>query len=1083
MNNNIQRKSLEKILLVNWSRFAAETIKINNSVLFAGVNGTGKSTILDAIIYAITGCKQFNKAADDKERTVLDYVRGDTKSNGGNRFLRHGQIVSYIALEFFSELENTRFVTGVYIESPDEISVKSYWFVRKDAAIEDFNFFERKNGKIIPTVKSELCINGERLKSGSFLNQTNGVDQVLRALGLRNCKPSEYAGKLLKMMAIKPERDINTFIRESVLIEKPVNAIEQIREGKQKFDELISKYNSIIKQKEMLENLENKNTVYEKARRNAEIKQYIAFYQDVRAKEILKELHKRKREQCSSELERLQSEIETFEQKEESARKNLDNAQRKYDDQDFDGTIGDLERKRSEISNEIKRAEKEKASISQLQESVSALLSNHALELTADDDKIIHKLSSEAIDSKRKYSALLDFNNQIITARNRLRQTAFDLKHQSAEYEGQLEELSNDIRKLENKMRAFPPDVEKSRRKLQDKLRSQGINIDVHILAELVTKVTRLEWQQAIECFMGRDRYALVVEDKYVAAARDAYKALGLNFPRLVLSDKIRSSDTEVCSLASLLEVKNPEGRKYINFHFNHIHLCADMKELHEHSTGGVTMDGYRATGHSMDRMELSKTNYTLGEDAIRLELERKKDLKAQTQKLRDEKEEQLRVVNENLSELEKVDFHTDKYRFEVVAEFKRLKSNYKATEDALDKLKSNPSFIALSDALDKAKSEYKEARANVNECSEKIVLCRKGVEDTKITIDKIAAEIYTAQNNLREYELIHMDIKAAALEEYNKKLSGHEDGIVLSENNVKNAEKDRSKVLEDLKKLQLNYCISVGGDISKCGEEYIGYYRERKYELTNIEAVETRQKLEDAKRNLQSTLVTDLVAQVYENIKDAKREIDNINTELETLPFGNDIYKFKADKRPDKTAFFKIAERLSPTDGNQLSLFNEPNEALESDISEFMDIILLDGDDAEYEDYRSYLEYNMEIHNTYTNESFYLSKKQGSASNGEKQTPFFIILAASLMQCYPRNVNCARLALIDEAFAALSGERIEQLVKYFEQNGFQVIYAAPPNKINSIGSYISSTISLVETGAYTKVVEGLIDEIIDKSE
>lgn len=123
-----------------------------------------------------------------------------------------------------------------------------------------------------------------------------------------------------------------------------------------------------------------------------------------------------------------------------------------------------------------------------------------------------------------------------------------------------------------------------------------------------------------------------------------------------------------------------------------------------------------------------------------------------------------------------------------------------------------------------------------------------------------------------------------------------------------------------------------------------------------------------------------------------------------------------------------------------------------------------------------------MEIKNN-KNESFDLSQKQGSASNGEKQTPFFIILAASLMQCYPRNVNCARLALIDEAFAALSGERIEQMVKYFELNGFQVLYAAPPNKIQSIGSYISSTISLVEVGRYTKVVEGLVDDIIERSE
>lgn len=101
--------------------------------------------------------------------------------------------------------------------------------------------------------------------------------------------------------------------------------------------------------------------------------------------------------------------------------------------------------------------------------------------------------------------------------------------------------------------------------------------------------------------------------------------------------------------------------------------------------------------------------------------------------------------------------------------------------------------------------------------------------------------------------------------------------------------------------------------------------------------------------------------------------------------------------------------------------------------------------------------------------------KKQGSASNGEKQTPYFIILAASLLQCYPKNVSCARLAFIDEAFSALSRERIEQMVKFFEDNKFQVIYAAPPEKIDSIGSHINSTISLCMKGKYTWAVEGLV--------
>ncbi len=105
------------------------------------------------------------------------------------------------------------------------------------------------------------------------------------------------------------------------------------------------------------------------------------------------------------------------------------------------------------------------------------------------------------------------------------------------------------------------------------------------------------------------------------------------------------------------------------------------------------------------------------------------------------------------------------------------------------------------------------------------------------------------------------------------------------------------------------------------------------------------------------------------------------------------------------------------------------------------------------------------------------LSKKQGSASNGEKQTPYFIILAASLMQFYPKNTCCARLAFIDEAFAALSRERIEQMVKYFESHDFQVIYAAPPEKIESIGQYIDTTVSIFTKDLYSHAIEGISNE------
>lgn len=109
----MNRKTATRLLLVQWSRFQNVCMDLEGSTLFTGVNGSGKSTVLDAMTYLLTGNTQFNKAAKDRDRTVLAYVRGDTKSNGAARYLRDGEIVSYIAMEFDSPTDNTRFVAGV----------------------------------------------------------------------------------------------------------------------------------------------------------------------------------------------------------------------------------------------------------------------------------------------------------------------------------------------------------------------------------------------------------------------------------------------------------------------------------------------------------------------------------------------------------------------------------------------------------------------------------------------------------------------------------------------------------------------------------------------------------------------------------------------------------------------------------------------------------------------------------------------------------------------------------------------------------------------------------------------------------
>ena len=99
-------------------------IELEGSTLVTGVNGSGKSTVLDAMTYLLTGNTQFNKAAKDRDRTVLGYVRGDTRSNGEARYLRNGSVVSYIAMEFSDPTLGVPLTVGVCIESPSEMCIR-----------------------------------------------------------------------------------------------------------------------------------------------------------------------------------------------------------------------------------------------------------------------------------------------------------------------------------------------------------------------------------------------------------------------------------------------------------------------------------------------------------------------------------------------------------------------------------------------------------------------------------------------------------------------------------------------------------------------------------------------------------------------------------------------------------------------------------------------------------------------------------------------------------------------------------------------------------------------------------------------
>ena len=390
--------------------------------------------------------------------------------------------------------------------------------------------------------------------------------------------------------------------------------------------------------------------------------------------------------------------------------------------------------------------------------------------------------------------------------------------------------------------------------------------------------------------------------------------------------------------------------------------------------------------------------------------------------------------------------------------------------------LKNSPDMLRAIQEIAMAEANVKATQqesARVNKALGKV---ESDQANNKHSIDSLNQSISARLESYQEILQRYQELEQEMLDVYNRAREQKGNCVVLDKNTVEKAESNLLRSIDALNKIQIEYNKIAERDLTLIGVEFIPFYREEYRDIANAKLDEAKNKLEDASTKLRNAFLHDFIAELKESIESAKDEIEIINRELKKIPFGLDIYQFKMEERPDRKIFFDICDNLE-------SFINEPDffnpqkasqDKFNADVQKFLDDILQQGsDEMEYSDYRSYFKYDMSIRRK-NGEEMNLSQKQGSASGGEKQTPYFIILAASLMQFYPKEKNCARVAFIDEAFSALSKERIEQMVKFLEENHFQVFYAAPPEKIDSIGSHIDNTVALYSDGKYTIAEEGI---------
>ena len=1080
---SMNRKTATKLLLVQWARFQNECIRLEGSTLLTGVNGSGKSTVLDAMTYLLTGNTQFNKAAKDRDRTVIGYVRGDTKSNGTERYLRTGEVISYIAMEFWSPLEQSFLVAGVCMESDNEIACKSSWFICRDARIDEINFTSVEGKRIRFTPKNELAVRGEKLRSADFLGRERGVEQVLRALGLR-CDASKYRSRLLKMMAFNPENNIDQFIQDCVLEPGKVDSLKELREQRRQFEHIKEMYENLRSSKAQLETVEQRTGEYEKKLRSLRIRELMLLYKDLREKEEEKKQEEIRLESLKTKKERLEIRQKELDKRHKEAGERCRIAENNDIFRGVRESIQALERQLEKLNEEKEKQENALALLMKLQAQISAILkwAEPFIEVEEEDRNCLVHLSEGGRQIEEKLRSYLRFKEQMQGQKQIFWEEEIHCGDRIRELDQELDELETEIKQLKSNQMVFPKNAETAKRIIYEELKQQGIQTDVRLFAELVQEVKDAEWRAAIETFLGRKRFYIIVDGQYCHKAMEVLERRKLHGVHVVITDKLPETAISAGSAAEMLVIPNVYARRYANYLLNGIHLCGSLEELHEYPRGGLMKNGMLAKSYAVSNMDLDGTEFCLGGDAIRLQLNRKEEAKKQKQEERKSNQKHREQSRRYRSGIEDVDWETAHYDFDAAASLEAVLERKERIRQDIDKMQSNPDFLAVMQEQQDAEREYEALGSAVKVIAGDIGSCKKDLEQSEAALKKAAGEICQLNQDYDRQCMQHLELKRPMLEEYEKLLKGKTGTWrAITKKTVMNLSTEVDACAKQMESAQIEYCKLAEIDINRRGTGYIPFYRDEYRNIANIKIEEAHNKLEEQGKRLESAFMNDFVAEINEAIRTAEDEIEGINRELKKIPFGNDTYRFVMTEKADRSVFFRICKKLEQYMNSPEIYMNSArdDEEMEHDIQEFMGVILEEEDETEYTDYRKYFTYDMKILSRQGSQEIEadLSKKQGSASNGEKQTPYFIILAASLLQYYPKQVCCARLAFIDEAFSALSRERIEQMVKYFEENQFQVFYAAPPEKISSIGAFIESTVSLVTSGRYTHAVEGLVKE------
>jgi uncharacterized protein YPO0396 len=1093
-------KQLTRIRLINWHLFENITITCQGTTYFIGINGVGKSTILDAIQFVLVGGQRdvkFNQAAmAGSQRSLTSYVRGELGTEG-QRFLR-GDATGVVALEFRNP-DGSYFVHGAVVDAyQDGRSPDVSYFIVNDAPLDDAWFF-RAQGQLFDSRAfrrhlEHFALPGPQARSQIFTRLEDYRFHLLNRLG--QLKES-FCAKIVKGLAFSPLTNIRDFVHSYLLDENLVDVkiLREQLETMRHFESLAADIRQRIDALSHIEELDQERSTQRRLRlTNGYIR---------RCSESDAHLAELKRYRL--ELDQKQVDLSRCELQRDELAERLTYARQVHFETKMKLETDTVAVRKRALEAEIAQAEGELTDMrrqeARLKHTMAGELSDARRLQTflAEDGLDIPESLSSFIASDAPHSmphaARLQTDLQSLgddyAARAALVENAGKQLRQEAE------QLQREIQQLRTGDRAVSYEAEAPQSSRLRRLLRAELNLPADQVVPLyeVLHVRDEAWQDAVEGILGRARFDLLVPPaRYDAAMRlyrrrrldDDLYGVGLPDTERILG---HTPSIHTNSLAAEVQTDHPAARAFIDLLLGGYVKCDSVEELREHRMA-VTRDCFVRRNFTASHMNPHHyQHWFIGERATPRQIEQREerldairqellDLQTRHAALRD----RLSLTRDKI--IRYVELAHDLLLLERLPELETRVTALRAELAALD-IESIETLIAEAAACE---VEVARLQKEMDALGEAIGGVKNRVETlSNETMPGLERRADEALQDARGFLLLENaeEMLEEVQKEYERRRQRQpvetvRDNATRYEAEYLSAEnRSRDRLREAKHSYSLAY--EFGYDQEENAARYLGE-RDR-YVESELPQYEAR--IAEQRALAEQELVENFIHRLREQIEDGRQQLAYLNTTLAGLRFGGERFEFITHPEPSLHQVYDMIMDSQAILGE--SLFESDYRQRHQQGWDLLFERLTAAPDEEFvpelrelQDYRNYLQYDIRIH--YPNgDRALLSQINAKKSGGETTTPFYVAMAASFAQAYrlnqPRLSDTIRLALFDEAFGKMDTARTASALQFMVDNHLQVLLATPPDKAAGLLPHVDSVRTVVRQNNHAFVIE------IDKAE